>query len=177
MKAKQLLDTIKDLDLRRFGKNEYTKMLGNGSNDGSNSQDGITLEDFNNFYITVINNNYVDTYDDDDTLQLSDLFEVPNINIFKGLLNLAKNASEINDSINMTFNDNYYDPNSNANYNHSISIHPFQGEFYNIEINTRKTVLDDNENPITHTYGIGLNYDGEDTLTVGYVNTPKLEES
>jgi hypothetical protein len=150
---------------------------GDSGGDGGDSQDGITLEDFNDFYITVINNNYADTYNDDDTLQLSDLFEVPNINIFKGLLNLAKNAPEINDSIDMNFNDMHYHPDSNANYKHSISIHPHGGEFYNIEINTRKTVLDDNENQITYIYGIGLSYDGEDTLTVGYVNTPEMEAS
>jgi hypothetical protein len=45
MKAKQLLDTIKDLDLRRFGKNQYTKNAKiNGSNDGSES--GGTIDKF-----------------------------------------------------------------------------------------------------------------------------------
>ena len=34
MKAKQLLDTIKDLDLRRFGKNEYTDTKNNSGEGG-----------------------------------------------------------------------------------------------------------------------------------------------
>lgn len=148
-----------------------------GGGDGGDSQDGVTLEDFNNFYITVINDNYVDTYNDDDTLQLSDLFEVPDINIFKGLLNLAKNAPESIESINMIFIDNHYSSDSNANYEHSISIYPRGGENYNIEISTTKIVRDDNENPTIYTYGIGFSYDGEDTLTVGYVNTPELVDS
>lgn len=146
-----------------------------GGDEGGDSQDTITLEDFNSFYISVLNNNYPDTYRGDETLQISDLFDVPNINIFKGLLNLGN--MEINDNIDMNFSNINYDPDSGDEYNHSITIHPHGGEFYDIEINTRKIVLDDNENPTTYIYSIGLRYDGEDTLTVGYVNTPKIEQS
>lgn len=175
MKAKQLLDTIKDLDLRRFGKNEYTKMLGNGSNDGSNSQDGTTLEDFNNFYITVINNNYVDTYNDDDTLQLSDIFEVSNINVLKSLLTLGLENVEANSDTYMHFNEYKVDSeHEDGSYEHTIEIHPSGGEHYNIEINTVHTFTNNENNSVSYTYSIAFNYDGEDTLTVGYVNTPEL---
>lgn len=144
-----------------------------GGDEGGDSQDTIALEDFYSFYISVLNNNYPDTYQGDETLQISDLFDVPNINIFKGLLSLGN--EEINDDIHMNFSNINYDPDSGEEYNHFISIHPHGGEFYNIEIITSHTVLDDNENQTTHIYSIGLSYDGEDTLTVGYVNTPVVD--
>lgn len=147
-----------------------------GGDEGGDSQDTIALEDFYNFYISVLNNNYPDTYRGDEILQISDLFDVPNINIFKGLLSLGN--VEINDNIDMNFSNINYDSDSGEEYNHYITIHPHgNGEFYSIEISTTHTVLDDNENPTTYTYSIGLNYDGENTLTVGYVNTPKIEQS
>lgn len=147
-----------------------------GGDDGGDSQDAVTSEDFNSFYISVINNNYVDTYNNDDTLQISDLFEVSNINVLKGLLSLGTDNVEANSDINICFDDIQIGPDNEGQYEHSINIYPHRGEHYIIEINTTHTISDDIEGEQTYIYGIGLDYDGEDTLTVGYVNTPVIGE-
>lgn len=148
-----------------------------GGDEGGDSQDTITLEDFNSFYISVLNNNYVDTYQGNDTLQLSDIFEVPNINILKGLLTLGMGNVEANPDTYMHFNESKDDSeHENGFYEHAIEIHPSSGEYYNIEINTVHTLTNNENESVSYTYSIVFNYDGEDTLTVGYVNTPVIVE-
>lgn len=148
-----------------------------GDDSGGDSQDTVTSEDFINFYISVRNDDYPNAYQTDDTLQLSDIFEVPNINMLKDLLILGMDNVEANSDTYMHFNEYKVDSeHEDGYYEHSIEIHPSGGEHYNIEINTVHTFTNDENESVSYTYSIAFNYDGEDTLTVGYVNTPVIGE-
>lgn len=140
-----------------------------GGDDGGDSQDTVALEDFNSFYISVIDDDYASSRVAEETLQLSDFFETSNINLLKGLLTLATSIEDnYNPSIYFTVNKD--DPNNAEGwYSHSITIYPTGGESGNIEVATTHTYLDDGENR-TETYDIGFWYYGEDTLVVSYVN-------
>lgn len=142
-----------------------------GGDDGDDSQDTVALEDFNSFYISVRDDNYANTYQVDDTLQLSDIFDVPNIDFLKGLLNLGMENVEANPDTSIYFNEYKNDPNNAEGwYNHSIIIYPQGGESGPIQISTNHTYDDDGASR-TDNYDIGFWYDNEtDTLTVSYVN-------
>lgn len=141
-----------------------------GGDDGGDSQDTVALEDFNSFYISVLDDDYVNTYQEGDTLQFSDIFEVPNINLLKGLLTLGIENVEANYDTSMCFNEYKNDPNNaEGSYTHSIIIYPQGGESGHIQVTTNHTYEDDGASR-TYNYEIGFLYDGEDTLTVSYVN-------
>lgn len=138
--------------------------------DDSHSEDSVRLEDFPTFYISVKDDNYANTYQVDDTLQLSDIFDVPNINLLKGLLNLGLENVETNPDSSMYFNEYKNDPNYEEGwYNHAITLYPSGGESGPLQITTTHSYEDDGT-LINETYDIGFEYDGEDTLTVSYVN-------
>ena len=144
---------------------------GDDEGEGGDSQDCIAIEDFSSFYISVKNDNYANTYNENDTLQLSDFFDVPNINILKGLLTLGTENVEANPDTSMYFNEYKNDHNYEEGwYNHAITLYPNGGESGPLQINTTHSYVDDGV-MINESYDIGFWYDNETgTLTVSYVN-------
>lgn len=142
-----------------------------GDDSGDDSQGCISLEDFSNFYISVIDDLYVNNYHINDTLQLSDFFDTSNINILKGLLTLGAN-SEANSNSSIYFDEYKEDPNSDeGGFNHSITLYPYGSEVGNIQVGSYYTHLNDGETT-NESYDISFNYDSDtDTLTVLSVNT------
>ena len=122
--------------------------------DGGHSEDCMTIEDFRNFYISIKDDDYANTYQAEDTL-----------------LNLGMENVESNPDTSMYFNEYKNDPNYEEGwYNHAITLYPSGGESGHIQITTNHTYLDDGESR-TDNYDIGFWYDGGDTLTVSYVNS------
>ena len=141
-----------------------------GGDSGGDSQDSVALEDFGAFYISVLDDDYPSNYEAEQVLELTDFFEVPNINLLKGLLDLARN-NEANSDPSLFFTEYKDDPNNAEGwYNHSITIYPQGGESGNIEVSTSHSYLDDGETR-TDTYDIAFYYDSDTgSLTVSYVN-------
>ena len=143
-----------------------------GGDDGGDSQDAVTSEDFNSFYISVVNDDYVNTYEEGQALPLSDIFEVSNINVLKGLLTLGLENVEANPDSSIYFNVYKDDPNNPEGwYSHSITLYPQGGESGPIQISTNHTYEDDGASR-TDNYDIGFWYDSDTgMLTVSYVNS------
>lgn len=134
-----------------------------GGGDGGDTPSSMSLDDFENFNISVSNDYYVN-YNIGDIIPLDEFLDVSSVDVLKALTSLSNNSDNFADP-SVYLYDNKSEENSYCN--HSIIIYPNglnNENGYNIEINTDREYTEGDE-AYHENYSIYLAFNGE-TLEV-----------
>lgn len=170
------LNTIKQLILRFIGwgkiqiPTRFLKSVDIESpdiNQGEDTPGSISLNDFENFNISLANDYYVN-YNIGDIIPLDELLNVSSVDVLKALTSLSNNLEIFSDP-SIYFYDNKSEETGSCNHNIIIFPNGLINEMgYNIEINTNREYTNGDE-AYYESYSIYLIFNGE-TLEVVNIN-------